>query len=568
MGIFNTLLNTNITEKINAFTKEKKTDLVNNGKEESSRFNKLIDDYSRKEINLNFIDRFSRFLYINPSHLAKLEVIQYIIFVALLFYYNPLDIITKYPAFTRLLTLVVAFIYIMLFVFVKMKVDATSDIDLVDPTEKNVLIQFISVIISFILFMALIKGVIWVLINTSIMNAVRHMMTLFIIVGVLGVVYLFMRKTIEKAKNAPGRKFTPLLIKIVMYLPCLLVDIVEYIKYQYNLTTRPLWILLGMEAGFIGMWFLIPFLFDKVTSGDGIKLLNKPIYLNNENTLGNFKQLHEKKNLIADSDLTNIDQMYSNKVNNQAQQDIDNTVNSLESTLKPVYTDPNIPKNKYLAIVYNKMQHIPWLKVKLNIHPSYTDTNTKRFRYKYTLSAWFNINPQPPNTRTAYTVYTNILKYGDKVKVEYNGALGSLRVMCAVASKNTDSTIKNDLVEVYESNVVLYQKWNNIVINYDDGFIDVFINGDLVGSLSGVAPYMSFDSIVAGSDKGILGGICNVTYYEEPLSKKAISLTYKSLRDKDLPYIWRMSDDIHINIKKGNSNTGMINNLKHMVGVE
>ena len=529
---------------------------------------KKANEYSRKDINFNFIDRFTQFLYINPYHLAKLEFIQYIIFVALLFYYNPLDITTKYPAFTRLLTLVVAFIYIMLFLFVKIKVENTSDIDLIDPTETNVLTQFISTILFFILFMALIKCIIWVLINTSVMNAVRHMMSGFIIVGVLGIIYLFMRKTINKAKNAPGRKFITLLIKIIMYLPCLLVDTVEYVKYQYNLTTKPIWILLCVEAGFIGLWFILPLMFDKIMTRNGLRLLNKPLYLNNENTLGDFKQLHEKRNLIADSDLTNIDQMYSNKINNEAQQDIDNTVNSLESTLKPVYTDPNIPKNKYLAIIYNKMQHIPWLKVKLNIHPQYTDANTKRFRYKYALSGWFNINPQPPNTRTAYTVYTNILKYGDKVKIEYNGTLGSLRVMCAVASKKTDETIKNDLFEVYETKKVLYQKWNNIVINYDDGFLDVFLNGDLVGSISGVAPYMTFDSIVAGSNKGILGGICNVTYYEAPLKKSDIVLTYKAMRDKKLPYIWSITDDININIKKSKPNKNIINNVKHMFGVE
>ena len=140
--------------------------------------------------------------------------------------------------------------------------------------------------------------------------------------------------------------------------------------------------------------------------------------------------------------------------------------------------------------------------------------------------------------------------------------------MCAVASKKTDETIKNDLFEVYETKKVLYQKWNNIVINYDYGFLDVFLNGDLVGSISGVAPYMTFDSIVAGSNKGILGGICNVTYYEAPLKKSDIVLTYKAMRDKKLPYIWSITDDININIKKSKPNTNIINNVKHMFGVE
>jgi hypothetical protein len=58
-----------------------------------------------------------------------------------------------------------------------------------------------------------------------------------------------------------------------------------------------------------------------------------------------------------------------------------------------------------------------------------------------------------------------------------------------------------------------------------------------VGSISGALPYMSFDNIVAGANKGIVGGICNVNYYREPLAEKTIKLNYKSLRIKEFPYI-------------------------------
>ena len=41
--------------------------------ENITRMKNSIDKYSRKEINLNFIERFTRLLYANPYHLAKLE---------------------------------------------------------------------------------------------------------------------------------------------------------------------------------------------------------------------------------------------------------------------------------------------------------------------------------------------------------------------------------------------------------------------------------------------------------------------------------------------------------------
>ena len=216
------------------------------------------------------------------------------------------------------------------------------------------------------------------------------------------------------------------------------------------------------------------------------------------------------------------------------------------------------------------MKNPTWLKVDFEVHPQYTDTELQQFRYKYALSGWFNLNPQPPNTNGSYGKYTNILKYGEKVALEYNGKLNSLRVMAQVASKDdSDKSKMNESVQVYETKDVIYQKWNNIVINYDDGYIDVFLNGALVGSISGVAPYMSFDSVTAGAVNGLYGGICNVTYYENILTKKSIILNYKTLRGQDLPYVWSIKDDVNINIERNkNPNNKFMNDIKNMVGVQ
>ena len=283
--------------------------------------NKIKDkasELSRKEINLNIIDRISRWIYRNDKHLAKLEFIQYVIFIVILYFYNPFNINTKYPAFSKLLTLIVAFIYVMLFIFIKLNVEDGDDVDLIDPTEKTTLVRFISIILFFILFMMAIKGVMWILINTPIMRIFRHMMTVFIVIGVLGVVYLFMRKTIDKAKNAKGKSFIKLLLKIVMYLPCLIVDLIEYIKFEYQLTTKPVWILLGAEAVLVGVWFIVPFVFDKILNLNGEKLLNEPVNLNVETIVGNFQDTSNPNNLSL-----SLDKIYSNKANEKAKQKIE-----------------------------------------------------------------------------------------------------------------------------------------------------------------------------------------------------------------------------------------------------
>jgi hypothetical protein len=402
--------------------------------------------------------------------------------------------------------------------------------------------------------MLAIKGVFWLLLNTKLMKLFHNMMTLFIIIGVLGIVYLVAKKTINKAKNAQGKSFLKLVLKIVMYLPCLLADIAEYIKYEFNLTTKPVWILCGIEAGFVGLWILLPFLFDKIVNLSGVKLLNEPVNLNMEMTIGNFNTTSN-----PNDEAKSIDQQYSDMVNAKAKADIE-----AEDDTKQEYTDPNVPKNKYLAWIYNGIKNFTWLKIEFKNHPQYTDYNTARFSYKYAISGWFYINPQPPNTSTAYSVYTNILNYGEKVKIEYNGKLSSLRVMAAVANTANDAE-KNILTEVYQTNEVIYQKWNNIVINYADGYMDVFLNGVLVGSLPGVLPYMSFDTIVVGARDGIIGGMCNVNYYKDVLNEKTIRLNYKTLRGKEYPYVGTLVN-MNYEIKKNTDTNRFTDMFKNAVG--
>jgi hypothetical protein len=156
------------------------------------------------------------------------------------------------------------------------------------------------------------------------------------------------------------------------------------------------------------------------------------------------------------------------------------------------------------------------------------------------------------------------LNYGEKVKIEYNGKLSSLRVMAAVANTANDAE-KNILTEVYQTNEVIYQKWNNIVINYADGYMDVFLNGVLVGSLPGVLPYMSFDTIVVGARDGIIGGMCNVNYYKDVLNEKTIRLNYKTLRGKEYPYVGTLVN-MNYEIKKNTDTNRFTDMFKNAVG--
>jgi len=96
---------------------------------------------------------------------------------------------------------------------------------------------------------------------------------------------------------------------------------------------------------------------------------------------------------------------------------------------------------------------------------------------------------------------------------------------------------KGNMKNIYISKDVIYQKWNNFVINYDGANMDFFMNGELVGTVANVAPYLYYQEVDAGSVNGIHGGICNIKYHSKILSKYMIENTYNILKTYNIPIL-------------------------------
>jgi hypothetical protein len=189
---------------------------------------------------------------------------------------------------------------------------------------------------------------------------------------------------------------------------------------------------------------------------------------------------------------------------------------------------------------------------------TYEDLNgSDTFDYQYAISAWIYINSNAPNTSDAYNKYTSILNFGGKPNVLYNGKTNSL--MVTMEQKDLQKTTSNKLTEfddngnriMYINHNVLLQKWNNIIINYSGGVLDIFLNGELVKSDIGVVPYYTLDNLKVGEDNGINGGICNVVYFNKALTALNIYFLYNMIKNKKLP----VTKDSNITIMKQNLNT-------------
>jgi hypothetical protein len=82
------------------------------------------------------------------------------------------------------------------------------------------------------------------------------------------------------------------------------------------------------------------------------------------------------------------------------------------------------------------------------------------------------------------------------------------------------------------------QKWNHVVISYNNSSTDIFINGTLERTIyfNGKTPEYSITDLVSvGDNEGLLGAICNIEYYKKPLTQFQISTKYNLLMKKNPP---------------------------------
>lgn len=110
--------------------------------------------------------------------------------------------------------------------------------------------------------------------------------------------------------------------------------------------------------------------------------------------------------------------------------------------------------------------------------------------------------------------------------------------------KGTDTKVeKIYLKQVTTILKVPMQRWNNVVLNYKDNDVDIFINGELVetiplakNELSYLPQYNISQSICIGSDqKKIHGAICNVNVYQNNLNQTQIAQMYNILKTQNPP---------------------------------
>jgi hypothetical protein len=332
--------------------------------------------------------------------------------------------------------------------------------------------------------------------------------------GMLGIIY--------KLANAGGfldkNPLYRLILNTLLYIPCLLVTIPNYIAQLF-----------GFNTGATGTSPSATSTFTPPTPSE-IKILIVSLIL----LIGYFLWLFFLKSIVVTKYLTQGGKQLINQ---------------------PIYTD-----------------------VLTNITSYQNLSGSDKFDYQYAMSFWVYLDSFPPSTSSSYMKIVPILSYGENPTIKYSSENNTLYITVKQNTegnpvvdyikkeeteinpetinkwKSAQENINNAIEKVktmpigqeldaeghriiYKHPDVLLQKWNHIVLNYNGGTLDVFYNGKLVKSAIEVVPYMKMDMLSVGSENGIKGNLANLMYFKNPLDILTIHTLYNSLKDKNPPSI-------------------------------
>lgn len=312
-----------------------------------------------------------------------------------------------------------------------------------------------------------------------------------IILLILTFIYKIMNVSLptKNKKNSRITDFFELIKKVIFYIPCFLSEIfdniVGFLTNEYNNTTKNNIYFLIFTIIIIVFYYLFFYVKNIFLLQGGKRLVTDPISTSTLHPIASYEELNGSK------------------------------------------------ETKTISASLNKIE---------------VTSDTEQYNYQYGLSFWVFINSVPPsNYNNSNNKYISLLDYGNKPNILYNFQKNTFIIVMENGKRNTNrhSNIidlsNNELEEensfpiVFKQENFLLQKWNNIILNVQGGTLDIFINGEIVKSVPGMVPYMTLDQLTIGTNNGISGGICNLIYFNRPLTYNNIYYLYNSGKNQIIP---------------------------------
>ena len=275
--------------------------------------------------------------------------------------------------------------------------------------------------------------------------------------------------------------------RILFFIPCLISDTITAMKTQFQMTTRPIIILLIVDIILILLYGATPYILRYISRKYGrTTILESVSYLDQTNVL--------LKNL------TSIRYVDTHAIHT-------------DDSSTPIYKIRDVYAIGFWVFI-TPVQSIGGKTI--NIFKFGDDSST-----------------------TSKTSCVNMV---------YNSSTGLYEVNLAPYKVGT--TTKYVLPQTISHTEIIPQAWNYIVFNYTEVSAEIFVNGVISRAItfgssivSGETPgyirptYYETDRLVIGEDKGLYGAIYNLIYYPTSLDASQIAAAYAYARLFSLPEI-------------------------------
>ena len=347
-----------------------------------------------------------------------------------------------------------------------------SDLTTINGIGRRIFTLLFGLIFSGILIAWLVKTTQY-LSKTS--DIISFVLNLLIIITILALVF----KLITVSSVYKYSPLFRLIVSVILYIPCVLVNIIDGIVTMLGLGLRigsgstastpyTYYILLFIILLLYIIYFSYPYFSASFAKQGGKLIVNQPVSINNENIIGTYQALN----------------------------------------------------------------------------------GSDQLDYRYAISFWLYIDAE----NSSIDKYVSIMNYGNKPNILYNAKKNILMVTMkndgekAVGSFTTPQTLDedNNIIILKQPNMLL-QKWSNIIVNYNGGTLDIFLNGELIKSVIEIIPKLAYDNLTIGTNDRIEGQICNLNYFDRSLDATQIYYLYNIVKDKTPP-VSKDSKDTIINI--------------------
>jgi len=244
-----------------------------------------MNDSQDNTLNTSFIsEKFSSLLNLDKMRQHSVEVLGYLILLVIIFiftimlhYLSEQENFLESKFFTNTyLVLIPIFIMFCAIIFINKTIGKIQSFS-----------GLIGIIITCIIIIAMNKELnLFTTQYFSYANFIFQIITLLIVLFGLALFYRILRERIRRVKGWLG-----FIANFILYIPCLINDIFDFIKKEYNLTTSVTFVLLIIEALLIIVFIYLPKYLQDISIGFGKVLLSDADHLNKNKILANADDL-------------------------------------------------------------------------------------------------------------------------------------------------------------------------------------------------------------------------------------------------------------------------------------